>query len=159
MEQALGQTQPGQQFFGALAGPGGRNAGDQLRQDDVFQRVEFRQQMVELIDETDIAATDGRAGPIVQITRRLSPHPHFAGIRTLQQSGRMQQGGLAGAGRSDKPDNLARCQRQAGAPQHGQLAGLGHIGAFDGVEFEDEITHSAAPPPDRDGPLARLVAG
>jgi hypothetical protein len=46
-----------------------RNARDHLRERNVFQRGEFREQVVELIDDADAAQADFRAPRVRQLAR------------------------------------------------------------------------------------------
>ncbi len=67
VRQPVLEPQIAQQLGAALARFAARQAADHLRQDDVLQRGEFRQQMMELIDEADLGAPDPRARDIGQL--------------------------------------------------------------------------------------------
>src|SRR3546814_19446942 len=54
--QPCARSQPAEQVGGALFGRGLRGAANQLRQHDILDRGEIGEQMVELIDETDLLA-------------------------------------------------------------------------------------------------------
>lgn len=95
-----------EKLAGPLSGflPG--KPGDQLRHHDIFERREFRQQMVELVDKADFAAADGGAFLIAQAVTGMAVDVDLTAVRMLQQAGDMQQCRLAGAGRGDESDNL-----------------------------------------------------
>ena len=103
-------------------------AGDHLRQHDVFQRGELRQQMVELVDEADGVAADGGAGGVGQAAGIAALDEDRAAVRAVEQAGDMQQGGFAGAGGGHQRDDFACPHRQVGAAQHRQFAGVAAIG-------------------------------
>jgi hypothetical protein len=89
-------------LLGARLGVGLRQAGNELRHHDVFQRRKLRQQVMELVDEADLRAPDRRgrcrqAGNSAQATNQ---HVTLVGI--FQQSGQVQQRRLAGARMGDQ---------------------------------------------------------
>ncbi len=61
VRDALAETEIGQNFRLALDGLRALKAADHLRQHDVLERGEFRQQPVRLIDEADVGAPYLRA--------------------------------------------------------------------------------------------------
>ena len=96
-------------------------AGDHLRQHDVFERRELRQQMVELVDEAERAAPQQGAVLVGQAAAIAPLDQHGAAIGPLEQPGDMQQRRFAGARRADQRDDLAGPQREVDAVQHRQL--------------------------------------
>ena len=60
VRDALAETEIAQNFRRALDGLGALQPADHLRQHDVFERGEFRQQTVRLVDEADVGAPDLR---------------------------------------------------------------------------------------------------
>lgn len=69
-----------------------RHTGDHLRDGDILQRRELRQQVMELIDEADFLPAHRGAPGIVQLGRVLAANDHRPRIRLFQQPGQMQQG-------------------------------------------------------------------
>jgi hypothetical protein len=59
-------------------------------------RRELRQKVVKLVDEADLVAPELRASGIVEVGRRLAVDIDLAAVRLFQQSGDMEQRGLAG---------------------------------------------------------------
>ena len=55
---SIAEAEIGQDFAGALDRLFAFEAADHLRQHDVFERSEFRQQPMLLIDEADVGAAD-----------------------------------------------------------------------------------------------------
>src|SRR5690606_19130496 len=118
---ALSDLHVVQQLACPLPGLGRVEAFDQLRNHDVFQRGEFRQQMMELVDEADLVAAYRRPPVIRKPAAGLTVHDHLARIRPLQEAGNMQQRRLAGARRGDKRDHLALVQLEIGTVQDRQF--------------------------------------
>ncbi len=116
-------------------------AAHQLRHHDVFKRREFRQQMVELVDEADVVAADRGAFVVGEPPARPARQDDVAGIRLLEQAGGVQQCRFAGARRRHQRDHLAALQRKVGAVQDGQLARSLNVVAFDAFEFDDYVGH------------------
>ena len=135
--------------FGAL------QAGDHLRQDDVLQRREFRQQVMELIDEADLRPAQRRAALLVHRRGRMAADMDLAGVLPFEQAGDVQQRRLAGARRRDQRHRLAGLQRQLGAVA--ALRSSSRRGRSGARSLEPQhrlVTHSAAPRPDRAAPPA-----
>ena len=138
-----------------------RTAGDHLRQRRRSPAPRIRQQVVELVDEADVArggAGCARRRPGRRTRRPVDRRPRRRS-RPLQQAGDVQQGRLAGAGRADQGDDLARRAATRSMPlQHVERApGLGRSagGCRSAPAARHRLTHSAAPRPDRAGPPAR----
>jgi hypothetical protein len=85
---------------------------DELRHHDVLQRGEFRQQVMELVDEADLVAADRRALVVRQPPAGMAVEDDVAGIRLLEKARRVQQRRLAGTGRGDERHHLAGLQRE-----------------------------------------------
>ncbi len=159
MALALGEAKIAQE----LARPGGglraRKPGDHLRQNEVFQRRELWQQVMELIDEADFGAPERRALVVVHRRGRGAADRHLAGVGPLQQPRQMQERRLARSRRGDQRDRLAGREREARAIQDLDRRLPAPIAAFDAIEHEGgnarRLIHTAAPPPDRASPRAR----
>ncbi len=159
------QTDTGQQRRRLLPGPPAPDAGDHLRQHDVFERRKFRQQMMELIDETQLGAAQQGSVLVGEAAAILPADRDRAAIRAFEQPGDVQQGRLAGAGGADQRHHLARLQQQIDPVQHRDLGAAGFEGAAHSAQFERRrhqlprvcrFTRSATPRPGRAGRRARM---
>ena len=74
--------------------------------------------MIELIDETDLAAPDCGARVIAQCDRRFASDKHFPGVGALQTACDMEERRLAGARSGDQRDRLSSPQAKIGAAQN-----------------------------------------
>ena len=86
---------------------GGFHAAYQQRHGDVFQRGEFRQQVVELVDETERTVAQFAALRLVHLRYILSQDADAAAGDGVEPAQQMQQGALAGTGCADDGDALA----------------------------------------------------
>src|SRR5690606_31529005 len=123
-------------------------AEDELRDDDILQRREIGQQMMKLIDEAQLLATQARA-PVIALLRGL--HAGQADrtlIAALQQTHRLEQSGLSRTRGAKQRHDLARRDAEVHAAQHLDL-GVALAEAAGKTRDGKHITHSAAPPPDR----------
>ena len=85
-----------------------RGAGDELRHHHVLEGGEFRQQMVELVDEADADAADAGARLVVELRAVLPGDQHLARGRRLEQARDVQERRLARARLADQRHDLAR---------------------------------------------------
>ena len=69
--------------------------------------------MVELVDEADMNPAQSRPLRVIRRPGIAPTDAHPAGIRRIEQPGRLQQGRFSGAGRSDQRDRLARQTRSS----------------------------------------------
>ncbi|MOA15409.1 hypothetical protein D3C78_1355650 [compost metagenome] len=86
-----------EQRAGALASFSLGETGDELRHHHIFHRREFRQEVMELINEADIAAADRGARFIRQAVAGRVVNIDLAGIGMFQQACQMQQRRFTGA--------------------------------------------------------------
>src|SRR3954452_6116112 len=91
MIEALGQPERTQQLPRPLPRRFGRRAAYQLRQDDVLDRVELREQVVELVDEAEKLAPEACAAFIVQARRLFSRETDGAFEAALEQADGLKQ--------------------------------------------------------------------
>ena len=108
---ALGKPERAEQLLGPRLGPAARQPEDELRQHDVLQRREFRQEVVKLIDEANLHPPDAGLLLVVQPHAIDAVDEHGAAVRPLQQAGDMQQRGFARAGGAKQSHGLARKER------------------------------------------------
>ncbi len=73
--------------------------------------------MVELVDEAELVPAQARAPGIVHGAGRPSADIDLAGIGLFEEAGDVQERRLAGAGRRDEGDDLARPDGEIGAAQ------------------------------------------
>jgi len=94
---AFGQAQFAQQ--GRRPGLGGlaRHAGDHQRHGYVVEGRELRQQVVELVDETQLVIAQLPPGRFRKRIQALAGHGHPAGIGLIQPAQQVQQRALARA--------------------------------------------------------------
>ena len=111
---AGGQAERAEEVAAAGFGGAAGFAGDHLGEDDVLQRGELAQQMVELVDEADGVAADGGARRVGEGAGVAAVDQDGAGVGAFQQAGEVQQGGFAGAGGGDEGDDLAGLQGEMG---------------------------------------------
>ncbi len=96
-------------------------AGDHRRQGHVVERIELGQEMMKLVDETDLRAAQLGAFAVSKLPGGDAGDEHLPIAWPLKQAGRMQQGGFARAGRPDEADDLPRVQFKVHAVQHVQF--------------------------------------
>lgn len=151
MLQALTQAHPLQPARGQLSGLGAVLAANPQRHGDVVQCAELGQQVVELVDKTEVAVAPlallGRAQGRQQLPLEL--HRALAG--RVQAAQQMQQSAFARAGGAHDGECFARVHGQVHALQHGHIqAPFGEaLGQALGIEHHGRVgvIHSAAPPP------------
>ncbi|VTR64070.1 hypothetical protein DESC_120162 [Desulfosarcina cetonica] len=83
---------------------------DQGRHHGVFQGREFRQQVMELEDETNRAVTETGQLNIVELEHVLARIAELPAIGSIQRAEDVQQGGLADAGCAHDADGLLAVQ-------------------------------------------------
>ena len=137
MGGALLDAHVAKELRGALGGHLAVDAADELGHHDVLERREFRQQMVELVDEADLHAPD--CGPIViaELAGFPADDVDLAGIRPLEQAGDVEKRRFAGARRRHQRHRLSRPQREFGAVEDGQRRFALRVLAFYLVEIDD----------------------
>ncbi len=106
MPDALRQSDLFQHGSGLRMCFSGFHAAYQQRHGDVFQRGEFRQQVVELIDETERTVAQFAALRFVHRGYILPQDIHTAAGDGVESTEQMQQGTLAGTGCADDGDTL-----------------------------------------------------
>ncbi len=126
---------------------GARTALGHLRQRHVLGGGEFRQQVVELVDEADLRAARGGALALAAAVHRHPAQPDLALIGAVEQARDVQQRRFPGPRGRHQRHHLAGIHGQRGLVQHGDLAGrAGGVDAGDVLELQDLVTHSAAHP-------------
>ena len=116
--EAHAEPDPSEQFAGALARLADRRAADQQRHADVFERGEFRQQVMELVDEAERAVAQFSASAIGQPRHGLALDLDFTAGRLVEAAEDVQQGALAGARGADDRDRLVAAHVEADIVQH-----------------------------------------
>ncbi len=142
----------------------------QQRHRDIFQRGEFRQQVMELVDEAERTVAHFAALRFVHLLHILPEYLHAAAAGIVQSAEQMQQRALARTGCADDRDTLAALQVEVDTLQHrhihhaqreclAQIAAGNHSSRIavspqgggrrvpKACAFTLSLTHSAAPPP------------
>jgi len=94
------------------------HAPDQQRHRDVLQRGEFRQQVVELIDEAERFVAQAAPFAFRHSGEIIAEQMHAAGSGRVEPAKQMQQCALARAARADDGCRLASADFQIDARQH-----------------------------------------
>ena len=121
---------------------------------DVLQRGEFRQQMMELVDEAQRAVAHGAALLFGERGEIDSLHAHFARGRRVEAAEKVEQRALAGPGSADDRHALASRDGQIDAEQHRHLERAADERLAESAAGEHRprrgrrFTHTEAPPPD-----------
>ena len=97
-----------------------RHAVDHQRRRHIVDGVEFRQQVVELIDEAQLHPPRQRSRIIRHRQRVLPVEQHLPPIGFLKQTCHVQQRRLSGTRRTDQPGHLAGTQVEIDSAQHMQ---------------------------------------
>ena len=140
------------------------SAGDELRHHHIFERVEFRQQMMELIDEADVAAPDAGAFGIAQRGAVAPVQQHRTAIGAVEQPGDLEQRRFAGARRGDQRHRLALVKLRRRTVEHMDFAVALLEAALQVDKLDDRcsralvhgLTRTAGLRRDRDAPRARM---
>ena len=93
-----------------------RRTPHQQRHGDIFQRREFRQQVMELVDESQRAIAQFAARLFIERMNVAAGDLHDAGGRTVEAAQDLQQRGLAGARGADDRDAFAGANRRDSRP-------------------------------------------
>ena len=86
--------------------------------------------MVELIDEADLGAAHARALGVAELDAIDAVDHHGAAVGPFEETGDMEQGGLAGAGGPEQGHRLAGIKRGGRALQHLDDAGALRVSAL-----------------------------
>ena len=135
------------------------NAPYQQRHCHVLKRGELGQQVMELVDVADGAATEQRAAPLGELARCRAGDGDLASLRAFEQAAQMQQRRLAGARRRHDGNQFTSLNRQVGRLEDtDQRLAFTEV-AVDAGKPQMGLTHSGAPRPDRTGRRARRDRG
>ena len=105
-------------------------SGDERGHRHILQRRELGQQMVELIDETDMPVSELRQLVVGQTVEIHAVNDHLSPIRLVQRADDMQQRRFTGPGRTDNRHDFAVLYRQGDLFQDLQTA-VGFLDFFD----------------------------
>jgi hypothetical protein len=130
-----------QQLRGALLRLAPGKPGDHLRQHDIFERRKFRQQMMELIDEADLAAPQRGALIVGHPDGGFAGDKHFPSVGRLEKARNMEERRFAGTGRGDQRDRLPRPEAKIGAAQNFERRPRLNVAAFDLFEAKRRRRH------------------
>ena len=91
MIQPIGEPEGAKQVPGAISRRLHGRPTNELRENNILDRVEFGQQVVELIDEAEKLAAQSRAPVVVKAGRFLAVEPDRPLEAALEQSDRLQK--------------------------------------------------------------------
>src|ERR1039458_9026682 len=94
------ETNPGEQVASARPGLADGSAGHARRQTDIFERIEFRQQMIRLKNETDAVVAEKRQLTLGECGQVLPGKMDFARVGRVKSADEMEQRAFAGTGRA-----------------------------------------------------------
>jgi hypothetical protein len=112
MMTAVGQAYAVERIFGCATSFRARNTGVNKGKFDIFQRGSPRQKGRQLEYEANVPAPDGRACVLAQLRNFSRPERVFAGIRPLQKTQEVHQGGLPRTRAAADCDKLAVLDRE-----------------------------------------------
>ena len=121
---------------------------DEERHGNVLKGSEFRQQVMKLIDEAEVAVAPITPRCFTQGGKILPQQAHAARRRRIEPAQEVEQRAFPGAGGPHHRHRLAGADLQVYAAQHRyhQISALERFGQP--TRGEDDFTHSVAPPPD-----------
>ncbi|MNH15811.1 hypothetical protein D3C79_754330 [compost metagenome] len=163
--QAMSQANAREQRFGALARFGDGGAADQQRHAHVLQRGEFRQQVMELVDEAQRAVAQQATGTLTEGRQLFAGQPDAALGRGVEAAQQVEQGTLARTRTADNGHPLTGVQLQLQTGQHlnllrAFLVGLAQVAATQHCFITHaRLTHNVAPPQAGCVPHARPDTG
>ena len=120
----------------ALLGLGSRQAKDELRQHDVLERREFRQEMVELIDEADLRAAHAGALAVAELDAIDAVDHHGAAVGAFEQTCDVEQRRLPRSRGPEQGNGLAGIERGRRALEHFDDAGALGVSALQVLKVE-----------------------
>ena len=118
MFEALRQPHLCEHRGGAGCGLGAFHAAYQQWHGNIFQRGEFRQQMMKLVYKTERVIAHLTALRLVHALHFLPEYLHAAAAGMIQSAEQMQQRALAGARRADDGDALTALHIKIDAFEH-----------------------------------------
>src|ERR1017187_7755760 len=115
---AVLETNPGEQVAPARHGPRNWHARDSRRKTNIFERVEFWQQIVRLKHETNAAISEMRQFTFGKRGEVLSGKMDFTRVGRVESADQMEQCAFAGAGRAAQREKFAAQHLEIDAAQH-----------------------------------------
>src|SRR5512145_2342925 len=153
--EARAEADFGEDLLGARARRGLIHPADVERHGDVLDRGELRQEVVELVDETQGGVSYAPALGLAHRAERLAPHEDAAAGGRVEAAEHVQQRRFSGARAPDDGDALARAHVQVHAAQDVDRS-RALVGLAQALARDDYVIHSAALPPDSRAPRASL---
>ena len=154
MPQPFFQPQAVQQRRRVRACLGLAPSGDALRQRDVLDGGEFRQQMMKLVDKPQAVAANPSPRRVAEGGAVDPFDPHLAFVGLVKQPGDLQQRRLARSARPDQRHHLAGGDATIDSGQHRQSPAALAIALANAGQNERRLTHCAAPRRGRFAPPA-----
>jgi hypothetical protein len=149
VQQALAQADPIEPMRGLGGGGLARQAPDPERHRHIVLRAELGQQMVELVDETQVAVARLALLRRAQAGQILAIKQDPAGAGRVEPAEQMQQRALARARTADDGQGLAGPDVEVNTLQHGHVEPTFMEALAQAACAQDDVgfTHSAAPRP------------
>src|SRR6056297_24985 len=145
--EPLAQPDAAQQFGRRTTRLRGRLPADHQWKCHVFNGTEFRQQVMKLVNESQVSIADPAALQLGGMDHVVTGHADRALGRIVQPAQYLQQRTLAHARGSDNGDLLTAGDLQVHASQNVQGGPALVKSARHACAFHDRVIHNAAPPP------------
>src|SRR5690606_9235576 len=147
MREARTQAHPFEQIARPPLGLGGTLASHQQRHGHILERRELRQQVMELVHETQLVVAQRAALALAELVDVAPGHLDGALVGPVKAAQHLQQGGLARAGSTHNRDTLTARDRQFNPGEHCQLAAAFAKAAPDITRRQYQLSHDATTPP------------
>ena len=114
-------------------------------QADIFQRIQFRQQIIRLENETNLAISPPREFVARKRIQRAALRLNFSRVRKIQSAEQMQQRAFARARRAAQREEIPAIDFQIDAAQDFQRAFAEHVGLAGVFGGEERSAHGKTP--------------
>ena len=142
---AVLETNPGEQVASARPGLADGSAGHARRQTDIFERIEFRQQMIRLKNETDAVVAEKRQLTPGECGEILPGKMDFTRVGRVESADEMEQRAFAGTGRAAQSQEFTAQHLEIDAAQHFERALAHGVSLGEGAGGKQWLTHDRPP--------------
>ncbi len=97
---------------------GERRAANTQRQSHVFERTEFRQQVMELVNESKVPVAQATQLGFAEARERIAGNADLTRAGMVQTAQQVHQGGFTGAGSTQDGMALTACHLEVNPPQY-----------------------------------------
>jgi hypothetical protein len=144
MGQPVREPDATEHLFGQPEGLVARTAGDERRHRGILERGEFGQQVVELKDEAEPGAAEGRQLLLLEREDVGALQQEPAGGRAVERADNLQQGALARAATPHDADGLAPLDLQVDAAQHLDGGAIFDEGLGETLNLDERCGHAGS---------------